>query len=303
MSNHNHFCLINNGILTEINRKEERLRSNPSYYLDFCKMKQRALQREAAKHSVSIELEGVYNTTSKDRILKSREQKRCERCLFEALDWGLQNYPKKLSEYFIRHTGVLVDPTQNSEGFRNTRVRILGAKVSPPAPEKLKRELSMFLIENDSLKNPIEKALHSHLHLARIHPFLDGNGRTSRLIQNIILEDGKHFPIIIRKSDREEYLELIDNAIYSRWIAETDLHSHKNGEYSKAKDKFSEGNLTPKEKKYYSGIVLKAYGELMTHEQSEFYNFLALKIRDVLQRETEKIYFHSRKNSNPNGKF
>lgn len=197
-------------------------------------------------------------------------------------------YDGKLSDDFIRQLGVKVDP-QNCEGFRDRSVKILGAKISPPSADKVRRELAGAIVVNNSLESPIEKAFHSHLHLVRAHPFFDGNGRVARLIQNIILEKGEYFPIVIKRSDRKEYFDLIEAVIYSRWIAEGELGSRENNEYIKAKSKLL-GDLTPKERDYRSKIIIKTCKKLMTPEQNDFYNFLALKIRDVLQSEIERCY-------------
>jgi Fic family protein len=61
-------------------------------------------------------------------------------------------------------------------------------------------------------KASIEKAIIAHLQLVSIHPFIDGNGRTARLLMNLLLlKDGKP-PLVIRPRDRKRYLQVIEKA-------------------------------------------------------------------------------------------
>jgi len=63
--------------------------------------------------------------------------------------------------------------------------------------------------DNDSSNaaemHPIEYAALAHYKLVYIHPFVDGNGRTSRLLMNLILMQGGYPPVIVRKQDRLAY--------------------------------------------------------------------------------------------------
>ena len=158
----------------------------PDYHLLDSNRRKKALQKEANKHSVSIELEGYDTSSTHGRREKSAEQNRSIRQLTTAFELGLQNYTGELDEDFIRGIGMKIDPISNEKGYRTEKVRVSGAIWSPPSPEKLDRELSVFLFENKCLDNVLEQSLHAHFHIARIHPFLDGNGRTARLVQNIM---------------------------------------------------------------------------------------------------------------------
>ncbi|MDO8954218.1 MAG: Fic family protein [Gammaproteobacteria bacterium] len=62
-------------------------------------------------------------------------------------------------------------------------------------------------ITNNSISDihPIAKAALAHYNLVRIHPFEDGNGRTARILMNIILMKEKYFPAVIKIEDREKY--------------------------------------------------------------------------------------------------
>ena len=59
---------------------------------------------------------------------------------------------------------------------------------------------------------PIIQAALLHGELVKIHPFIDGNGRTSRLIMNLDLMNHGYNPVIIKKEDRLEYYEDLDKS-------------------------------------------------------------------------------------------
>ena len=97
--------------------------------------------------------------------------------------------------------------------YRDVNVYISGAQHTPPSPMEMYRQVKDFYIDlqwkGDSL-NPIELAAWTHAEFVRIHPFRDGNGRTSRLIMNYQLM-AKGFPAIdIAKEHRLEYFNALE---------------------------------------------------------------------------------------------
>jgi Fic family protein len=97
---------------------------------------------------------------------------------------------------------------QNAGKYRNVQVLISGAKHIPPQPfivPKQMEDLFIWYNENKDQLHPIELSAEMHERLVTIHPFIDGNGRTSRLLMNLILlQNG--FPIAILKGDTESRL-------------------------------------------------------------------------------------------------
>lgn len=79
---------------------------------------------------------------------------------------------------------------ENAGRYRDVNVRISGSKHVPPVhfiiPEKMDQYFS-FYKNNKNILHPIVLAADMHEQLVTIHPFVDGNGRTSRLIMNLIL--------------------------------------------------------------------------------------------------------------------
>lgn len=100
---------------------------------------------------------------------------------------------------------------ENSRRYRNVRVRISGSAVILPNYMKVPELMSEF---NHWLKtdksNIVHKSIVAHFRLVSIHPFIDSNGRTARLMMNMMLMAAGFAPIIIRKIDRRRYLGAIE---------------------------------------------------------------------------------------------
>lgn len=98
--------------------------------------------------------------------------------------------------------------------YRTVAVRISGSAVVLPNPRKvpdLMDELQIWMTHQTTL-HPVELALEAHYRLVSIHPFVDGNGRTSRLLMNCLLMMHGYPPAIIRKRDRLVYLGALEQA-------------------------------------------------------------------------------------------
>lgn len=75
-------------------------------------------------------------------------------------------------------------------------------------PDAMRKFVQTRLAESPA--HPVEQAALVHLDLVGIHPFVDGNGRTSRLLMNLILMKQGYFPAIILKNDRKRYHDTLD---------------------------------------------------------------------------------------------
>ena len=120
-------------------------------------------------------------------------------------EWNIKNI----------HQLILKDiDNENAGRYRKENVTIKGATHIPPDYLKLP-ELMEKLILNYNTWNeyhPIIKAALLHGELVKIHPFVDGNGRTSRLLMNLDLMNSGYNPVIIKKESRLKYYEALDKA-------------------------------------------------------------------------------------------
>jgi Fic family protein len=104
---------------------------------------------------------------------------------------------------------------QNAGKYRTGQVRVAGATFMPPRAGKIQlmiNELLQTLSQNPDELTPIELAAFFHHKLVYIHPFIDGNGRTARLLMNVILI-GNDYPFtVLLKVDRPKYLRALSEA-------------------------------------------------------------------------------------------
>jgi Fic family protein len=96
--------------------------------------------------------------------------------------------------------------------YRNQEVRISGAGFAPPSGTEMYIQIKGFYeeLKNKSDLNPIELSAWTHAEFVRIHPFIDGNGRTSRLLMNYQLMRQGFLPVSIAKEDRLDYYNVLE---------------------------------------------------------------------------------------------
>lgn len=123
---------------------------------------------------------------------------------------------KKITEQEILeiHKIILhgIDDT-NAGRHRTVAVRIAGSTVILPNPMKISELMENFIAWLHSVTGDIvDIAAEAHFKFVSIHPFVDGNGRTARLLMNLILMQAGFPPAIIRKEDRMKYINSIEHA-------------------------------------------------------------------------------------------
>lgn len=118
------------------------------------------------------------------------------------------------SEAIIKqiHTLVLMDRPEDRGIYRRIPVRIMGAHHIPPDPVMVPQMMENLITDFVKKKlHPIESAALFHLMFEGIHPFVDGNGRTGRLILNLFLMQNGYPPINVKFADRKRYYNAFDS--------------------------------------------------------------------------------------------
>lgn len=137
----------------------------------------------------------------------------------DAIDYveAIVNNRETLDEWQIKsiHQLVLKNiDTKNAGAYRQENVVIAGAEHRPPNFLKLPELMAdlMTWYKNAEHLHPVECAARLHVDFVGIHPFVDGNGRTSRLLMNFELMRRGYLPVIIPVQTRFQYYEALDAA-------------------------------------------------------------------------------------------
>lgn len=105
-----------------------------------------------------------------------------------------------------------IDP-ENAGFYRRGAVRISGTTYSPPNPAKVPALMQeVYALLKMKGGEPIETGAKIHQKFVNIHPFIDGNGRTARLLLNLYLMRNGYPPVIILRAERKKYINTIMKA-------------------------------------------------------------------------------------------
>ncbi len=118
-----------------------------------------------------------------------------------------------ISESIIKqiHYLVLADKKEDRGVYRRIPVHIIGAQHEPVQPYLIEPKMEQLLHDfSESTEHIVTKLARFHIEFEGIHPFIDGNGRTGRLLVNLELMKAGFPPIDIKFTDRIAYYRAFD---------------------------------------------------------------------------------------------
>lgn len=211
------------GVLAEIEHKRDRLNAMRPLTPGEVKRLQEEFMVEFTYNSNAIEgntltlketamvLEGM---TIDQKPLKDHLEAVGHRDAFLYIqDIAKQELP--LSEFVIKniHSLVLMNQPEDKGIYRKIPVRIMGAYTEPVQPYLIEPKMTELLAANEERKTTmgaIDRIARFHLEFEGIHPFIDGNGRTGRLIMNLDLIRNGYPAINVKFADRKKYYDAFD---------------------------------------------------------------------------------------------
>ena len=145
-------------------------------------------------------LREIYEITNHEKAFGFIERKICEK--------------QKLNEDTLKDIHqILMGNIMQGGIYRNCDVKITGAKHKPPTANEAFYQMKDFCADlySKNMENAIISAAWTHAEFVKIHPFIDGNGRTARLIMNYSLMENGFLPISIPNENRLEYYSTLQN--------------------------------------------------------------------------------------------
>jgi Fic family protein len=131
---------------------------------------------------------------------------------------------KEFDENTILHVHKLILKSIddiNAGHYRRSNVMIIGASHLPPSAIKkvpaLMKEFMDWYYNNKTRLSVVELAALVHYKFVSIHPFIDGNGRTGRLLMNLLLVQNGYPPAVILNIDRGKYYRVLKEAYHERF--------------------------------------------------------------------------------------
>lgn len=135
---------------------------------------------------------------------------------------------------------VILSRVQQSDAgrYRSVRVRVTGSSRIFPNPLKVSQLMTEFVAQINAMleraDHPVLVAAAAHVGLVHIHPFADGNGRTARLLMNLILVRHGYPPALLPVTKRLEYYAALEKANdgdlsdFNQFIAQITLETLQN---------------------------------------------------------------------------
>jgi len=150
--------------------------------------------------SLKDQVEAINHAKAVEYIRNLAKQKKSHRCILE-------------EDILAIHKIILTRINDEWAGkYRKSEVFIKGTTVKFPSYQNIHYHMQEFIqwLKTQKKMHPVKVAADAHFKLVSIHPFTDGNGRTARLLMNLILLINGYPIAVIRNEERSDYLESVN---------------------------------------------------------------------------------------------
>ena len=154
------------------------------------------------------EVEDILNGKNNDAALLVNNQNNAFEYIVSLIKSGEELNENKLKDL---HEILMKDILEVSGLYRNVDISIKGSNHTPPSHIKVYDRMNKYFdYLAQSPSDLLEYISFSHLQLAKVHPFLDGNGRCARLVLNYELMKNGFAPVYILPEERNEYYNTLE---------------------------------------------------------------------------------------------
>jgi len=163
------------------------------------------------------ELREIENPEERLRALLENRRREIEN--YEKAFSYVFNYKEDITKNFILKIHRILTrnalPEDRSGKFRKVQVIITGVEIIPPKPEVVEKDIEQLIKWYNKYKrkyHPVILAPYFHAAFEGVHPFVDFNGRTGRLLLNFILMKNGYPIIDVKYKDRLKYYDALQDA-------------------------------------------------------------------------------------------
>lgn len=164
--------------------------------------------------------------TPKDKTLREvYDLQNSERAFFNII----KEKEEITHQFIIAIHDKLIENIDLRKGYRTTDIRVIRSNFDATPAPYVKADMDLLIKWYEKKKSslhPIALAAIFHHKFEKIHPFMDGNGRTGRMLLNYILIKNLYPPMIVHKKTRKEYLEAMRTADKSK-LTESKIEDYK----------------------------------------------------------------------------
>lgn len=167
--------------------------------------------------------------TPKDKTLREIYDLQNTEKIFS--DLNNSEFEKELNhDLILKIHSILMENIDDRKGYRTSDVKVFKSNFKATPAPYVKTDMDLLLewyCKNKKNLHPFVLAVLFHHKFEKIHPFMDGNGRTGRIILNYILLKNNYPPVIIHKKLRKEYLDFMNLADKSMLFESEAKHYEK----------------------------------------------------------------------------